>query len=539
MTRFSPSSIWIGSLLLWGAWAGCRTEPVTWRVPGHNVILLQDTLNWADLVPDTLWEEGEEGLRLTVEATRPLLDATALVPEFDTAWTDNFTLPFGGGPIPVAPGTPIWNEEETVPLDVPQAGLRRARLDGGVLRLQVSSTVQGPLSLVYEFEGAEFPEGTNGGEASIELLVDADTAEVVLDLTGVVLDLDGPQGLQYSRLATSWSVGVPADAAEPVGVFGSDALSLTVELSGLSVAQVEGRFDAQSLNVADILDIGAGEGGLQSLEVGWMGLEVDLTLRNTAGLDLRTTLNALQRIDSADGAATTTPLQDDALGTPVWLGRAELTGTGDMNAWSVAPTEATFQFSSDQGNLSGFLGSMPDALAWDVDLEVNPLGDVTGGYDRVDLTRLPEARIQVEAPLAVSASRAVWVDTLDIVPPDWLDYSGFLDLEVESALPVGATAQLQLVDLPESMTLFDDFLGPGWLDFADVVLIPGSGDPLAPTTTVSRVDMIQPHFEALRLGARLRVEVAFETPEAGATFNTAQRVVLRGHLDGDAQISVE
>ena len=535
---------WIGQhwtglgLLALLAWAGCRTEPVTWRVPLHNVILIQDTLSWADLVPDTLWEAGEEGLRLTVEATRPLLDADALVPVFDTAWTDNVTLPFQGGPIPVAPGTPIWNEEEAVPFDVPQAGLRRARLDAGVLRLAVSSTVQGPLTLAYAFEGAEFPAQTNGGSETIALQVNGDTAEVLIDLSGVVLDLDGPDGLQYSRLATTWSVGVPEEAAEPVGVFGSDVLSLTVELIGLSVAQVEGRFDAQALDVADVLNLG-GVDGLQSLEVGWTQLDVALTLRNTTGLDLRTTLNAVQRIDSMGDAATTTDLQDAAIGAPVWLGRAALSGSDAMDDWSVTPTEAAFQFSSQQGNLAAFLGSIPDAVAWDVGLEVNPLGDVTGGHDRVDLTQLPEARIRFDAPLEVAASRAVWVDTLDIVPPDWLDYSGFLDLEVESALPVGATLRLQLVDLPASMVAFEEFLGPGWLDFADVVLVPGSGDPQSPTKAVSRVDMIQPHFEALRLGARLRAEVEFETPDAGATFSTAQRVLIRGHLNGDAQISVE
>lgn len=534
-----PSQRFIGlGFMALLAWTGCRTEPVTWRVPLHNVILIQDTLSWANLVPDTLWEEGEEGLRLTVEATRPLLDADALVPTFDTSWTDNITLPFEGGPIPVAPGTPIWNEEESVPFDVPQAGLRRARLDAGVLRLAVSSTVQGPLSLVYAFEGAEFPAQTNGGSETIALQINGDTAEVLLDLSGVVLDLDGPDGLQYSRLATTWSVGVPEDAAEPVGVLGSDVLSLTVELNGLSVAQVEGRFDAQALDVADVLELD-GVDGLQSLEVGWTQLDVALFLRNTTGLDLSAMLNGIQRTDSIGGMPVTTDLEDAAIGTPVWLGRAVVSGSGAMDDWSVTPTESVFQFSSEQGNLAGFLGSIPDALAWDVGLEVNPLGDVTGGYDRVDLTQLPEARIRMEAPLEVAASRAVWVDTLDIVPPDWLDYSGFLDLEVQSTLPVGATLRLKLVDLPESMVAFEEFLGPGWLDFADVVLVPGSGLPQSPTTAMLQVDMIQPHFEALRLGARLRAEVEIETPEAGATFSSAQQIVVRGHLNGDAQISVE
>ena len=262
--------------------AGCRSEPVTWRVPMHDVLLLHDTLSWGQLVPDTLWEEGEEGLRLHIQATRSLFDADALVPTLDTAWTDAFSLPFTGGPIPVAPGTPLWQEEEQVPFNIPEVGLRRVRLGGGVLRLRVSSTVQGPLAVRYALEGAEFPPETNGGSPDIELTVEADTVEVSLDLAGVVLDLDGPDGLQFGKLATGWSIGVPDNAAEPVGVFGSDQLSLTVELAGLEVAQVEGQFDTQALTVADtlVLDDLA---GLQELELGWTGMDSDLTVRNTTG----------------------------------------------------------------------------------------------------------------------------------------------------------------------------------------------------------------------------------------------------------------
>ena len=518
--------------------AGCRSEPVTWRVPMHDVLLLHDTLSWGQLVPDTLWEEGEEGLRLHIQATRTLFDADALVPTLDTAWTDAFSLPFTGGPIPVAPGTPLWQEEEQVPFNIPEVGLRRVRLGGGVLRLRVSSTVQGPLAVRYALEGAEFPPETNGGSPDIELTVEADTVEVSLDLAGVVLDLDGPDGLQFGKLATSWSIGVPDNAAEPVGVFGSDQLALTVELAGLEVAQVEGQFDTQALTVADTLVLDA-LAGLQELELGWTGMDIDLTVRNTTGLDLNTTLNAVDRIDSAEGLADSMPLEDAAIGSPVWLARAGLAGQGGMDTWQLTPTEADFAFSSDAGNLAAFLASVPDALAWDVTLEVNPLGDVSGGFDRVDLTRLPEVDLEVTAPLSLSASRAVWVDTLDLVPPEWLDYAGFLNLEAESTLPVGATLKLELVDLPESLTLFGTVFGPYWWIFDELVVWPGSGDPNAPVAVTTSVDFMQPHFEALRLGARLRVEVELETPEGEADFRADQRVVLRGLLNGDAQISIE
>ena len=317
---------------------GCRTEPITWRTPLHGVILFQDSLGWSDLVPDTLWTEGEEGLRLEVRSRQPLLDADALIPDLDTAWTDVFTLPFIGGPIPVAPGAEVWSEDETVSFAIPDAGLRRVRLTGGELVLRVASTVQGPLELRYTFTGAEFPAGVNGGSNEIVLTVNADTAEVVLPLNEVELDLDGDENLIFSKLKTQWSVGVPASATEPVGVMGEDELSLSVALTGLRVAQVEGRFDPQELTIDDAIEVDD-FGGLQSLEVGWMGLDVDLTLINTAGVDFTAALTSMTRTDSVGAALETTALEDAALGDAVFLPRAQVSGS-DMGSWTAQPGTA-------------------------------------------------------------------------------------------------------------------------------------------------------------------------------------------------------
>ena len=126
--------------------AGCRSEPVTWRVPVHDVILLNDTLDWAKLVPDSLWVDGEEGLWLQVNGKERLVDSDALVPALDTAWVADFDVPFIGGPIPLPAGTSLWTQEEEINLNIPDAALRRLRLGSGKLLLSEESTVQGPSS---------------------------------------------------------------------------------------------------------------------------------------------------------------------------------------------------------------------------------------------------------------------------------------------------------------------------------------------------------------------------------------------------------
>jgi hypothetical protein len=517
---------------------GCRTEPVTWRTPVHEVQFLLDTLSWPNLVPDTLWTAGDAGLVLEVQSERGLVSALDLVPSLDTSWIDVLTLPFIGGPVPIASGTSVWSDSEEIGLAIPFAGLRRARLGGGTLSISVTSTVQGPLTLRYAIEGASFPTETNGGSEVVVVEVDSETSSVQLDLTGVVLDLEGQSGEELSRLATSWEVLVSPLAPQGVGIMGSDQLTLAVDLSGIEVAQVEGRFDAQTWSMSDGLTVG-GLDAIQELQVGWTELTLDLVFNNTSGLDLSGAVNALVREDEAEGIQTTTSLSSPALGQAVFLTRAAIAGTESMDDWTVVPTQGGLQFSSTEGSLAEFMGTLPQALSWDVQVEVNPLGDVSGGHDRVDLTQLPSMALSLKAPLEVSSLGAVFIDTLELVPPDWIGFDGLLTLDLENSMPVGATLFLELVDLPEYLLRFETIYPQELWAIGEVTLPLGSGDPNLPAASVQEVELENVHFEALRNGARLMAVVVLEASEEGARFEVDQSIIVRGHLNGDAILSFE
>ena len=79
---------------------GCRTEPVTWQVPLHDVILLNDTLSWSNLIPDTLWSQGEEGLVLEVNTTGNWIDPEALVPNLTRPGQNSSLCLSSGDPSP-------------------------------------------------------------------------------------------------------------------------------------------------------------------------------------------------------------------------------------------------------------------------------------------------------------------------------------------------------------------------------------------------------------------------------------------------------
>ena len=518
--------------------AGCRSEPVTWRVPVHDVILLNDTLDWAKLVPDSLWVDGEEGLWLQVNGKERLVDSDALVPALDTAWVADFDVPFIGGPIPLPAGTSLWTQEEEINLNIPDAALRRLRLGSGKLLLSVESTVQGPLELRYILSGATFPQTSNGGSSTIVLdIAPEGTSVVELDLAGVVFDLsDGAGG--FGGLLTAWEILVPATVEESVPVFGDDALSLNVAFQDVEVAQVEGQFGSRSIELNTIMEL---EGGdvLQALDVDWTLLGVGLEITNTTGLDLELTLDALNRTDSTEMGPVEEPLIDPVLGMPLLLTRANVLEVGSMADWQIAPTAVSLLLGAEGSTLADWLGSIPDVLTVTGAVELNPLGDVSGGYDRVDLGRLPTLEYTVMAPLQVGYSRAEWRDTLLPEIPEGVAFRGEVEFEVESSLPVGTTISLRLVDVPPFMLTPGIWPDADWYILPDLVVPPGSGDPEFPVRDTLGVALDGRHADALKQGARVVAEVVMETPEAGAQFSVEQSVVIRGHLDGDLILSVE
>ena len=517
---------------------GCRSEPVTWRVPLHDVILLNDTLDWATLVPDSLWVDGEEGLWLQVNGKERLVDSDVLVPALDTAWVADFEVPFIGGPIPLPAGTSLWTQEEEINLNIPDAALRRLRLGSGKLLLSVESTVQGPLELRYILSGATFPQTSNGGSSTIVLdIAPEGTSVVELDLAGVVFDLsDGAGG--FGGLLTAWEILVPATVEESVPVFGDDALSLNVAFQDVEVAQVEGQFGSRSIELNTIMEL---EGGdvLQALDVDWTLLGVGLEITNTTGLDLELTLDALNRTDSTEMGPVEEPLIDPVLGMPLLLTRANVLEVGSMADWQIAPTAVSLFLGAEGSTLADWLGSIPDVLTVTGAVELNPLGDVSGGYDRVDLGRLPTLEYTVMAPLQVGYSRAEWRDTLLPEIPEGVAFSGEVEFEVESSLPVGTTISLRLVDVPPFMLTPGIWPDADWYILPDLVVPPGSGDPAFPVRDTLGVALDGRHADALKQGARVVAEVVMETPEAGAQFSVEQSVVIRGHLDGDLILSVE
>lgn len=535
MSRLAAFTVAWTALLLWG----CRSQPVTWRAPLHRVIFLTDTMTWSDLVSDTLWTDGEEGLKLSASDRTALLTSGALLPNLDTSWSSELVLPFIGGPIPIPPGAEVWSEVETVNLSVPEVDLRRVRMAAGTLVLTASSTVQGPLELRYNIEGAAFPESTNGGSSEVVLqITPGEPAQYSLPLTGVELDLGGSNGLELSKLNTSWSVGVPPDATGDVGLLGSDMLSLDVAFEGLQVAQVEGRFGTRTIEVQESVNLD-GLDNLQELQVAWTSLELGVEFINTAGIDLGMTIDEVLRTDGGQDPAETA-LVDPALSLPILLPRATVTESQGMAMWEIEDARAGYVLGTGAGNVPAFLSSIPDAFAFSGSAEVNPLGDVTGGYDRIDLERLPELEWTLTAPLNVGASRAAWVDTLEPELPEGIEFDGDLIFSLESTLPVGVSIALSLVNVPSQLLLLEGPNGAGsFFSFPVMEAAPGMGVAAGPVVSEFTLPLLPIQFSALRLGAELEVKVMLETPEAGAAFNVAQSLVVRGHLDGDAVLSIQ
>ncbi|MDG2424997.1 MAG: hypothetical protein P8M07_00250 [Flavobacteriales bacterium] len=505
------------ALVLSVVWSSCQ-EPTRWSVPVEMAVL-QDTLTVANLLPDSLWTAQDDAVVLSYQGVVAQFDFGDQVQFSDTSWTDVNELPFSGGPVPIPPGTEIWGETDEIDFVVDGVDLRRVQLASGTMTIGMSSTIQGPLHITYEFPGSEFP-GYDG--PVVDLVVDGDTVMQEVNLAGAWLVLESDNGLEFNKLLSSFAVSTLDSAADDVPVYGTDVTTVSFKFEGVNIAKAEGWFGQPVVDVSGTMGLGS-VGQLDRAEVLWEEIDCELYMANSLGLDLAMTLNGFSRWSDGESLA----LEHPAFGQQAMLSRAVISESAE-GQWTVQPTSSwTLDLSDETTNVISWADLLPDSLSWDVELGLNPLGDVTGGYDRIDFDHLPELIIDLNVPLRVRIDALQFSDTTDTKGVFESDcescapFTGDLVLQVDNSFGLAMT--LYAVTVPSS----SDFLF-----YEPLLLLEGAVIPAEGQTTL-RIPIDFTLWRVLSEGRGIAWTVDMNTQGALVEMTIEDRVVVHGWLDGE------
>ncbi len=474
--------------------ANCSKQP-EWDVDVYAP-LLQSKLYIQDAIEDSLLATDAENalsLMYTSELFSFKVDSLFNIP--DTTTEESFSIPIGN--IQLAPGQQFVNDTIESEYSIQDVQLRFAKVRSGSVSVKLSSSIPEVTIFTYSLpyatlNGVPFqvvesiPAGSISNPTSIVK---------TYDLSGYILDLRGKNQNRYNTLLSIIQAEVDPNGSI-VNVSGGDFVKIENTFSEIIPEYARGYF-GNRIEVEQDVDSNT---FFSNIKAGTLSLEeadLTLTVLNEAGLDLRVNIEELEAINTQNQTAV--ELTGDVIDGLINLSRAQEASPGNLPI-----TPSSYQTSVDEtnSNLPAFISVLPDVLRYNVELQLNPLGNTSNGNDFIYYNTGIEVKAEATVPLKFSAQNLLVVDTLEFeIDQDSQEdvdpiQDGTLITYAQNYYPTDAVLQCYFMD--SSFVILDSlFLEPQLLS-AGIVNANGkvTSSTLTPLSTDANNDQINRLYDA-------------------------------------------
>ncbi len=505
---------------------GCRKEPTTWNT---EVLapLATGTLSLSDIIPDSISYIDENFLyHLVFNESISDLNVDSLVTIPDTIFSQKYVVPFSSGTISLPAGTQIISVNEEIEVGNEDVELHNVIMKSGYLKYKVKSYINGYMTCVYNLPGATLDGTALAITANVSPSIgDIPTiSEGQFDLTDYTFDLTGETGNGFNQLFSMGTVSVSSDAPSNASVQGQDSVVVELEFIDAKVKYAKGYFGQHlysfSQNVSFLDDIQIPSGVLM-LDQARMNLKIE----NNVGVDARFTFNAIEA--GNDNAAL-------ALDYAPFNNAINLTRAID-NGGIVTPFIANYLINENNSNLTSFIGLLPTQLNIQGQIEINPLGNISGASDFIYTDNPLQASVEVDVPLRVGLEGLGLQDTLDIILEQDVTANGYIVLVAENYFPFSADIKLTLLsdeNYPEEIILSGGYINAGYESFTGVVL--------NPSVSTIRIPFTSELLGRLRQENRMIARVTFNTPDFPQVYSLYDKykIDLRMFIEAAAEVEI-
>ena len=521
-----------GALLLL---AGCQkeAEKAQWDVD-IAVPLIRTTLTIGDLIGDTLISADGQGNVSIIYSARLFelgLDTLMAVP--DTSFTELYPsgvildfLPF-----PLIPGFDFPTATDPIHFDLDEFELRELKVRSGQLDIRITNSlttsILGHLGL---------PRATlNGQPLETDLIVPGGspgTPSILTRVTlldGYVFDLRGPGFNQVNTL--DMDLGLQTDPTGPWDTMRvDDILESVISYNDIVPQYARGYFGQRDIDVdADTSELNVFDGMSGLLDID--EVTAVLKIRNGIGVDARAEIGHIRSVNRSTGNVI--DLTHAITSSPLNLDRAIDLG----NSFQAATNAYTLNTSNS--NIDAFIENLPDAIAYDMDVETNPLGDVSNGNDFFYHESTLIADLDVDIPLRLIANNLALSRKTTVELDGTLEHHAFqygtLHFFATNRFPFSAQVTLEMVTTDNVLlaTLVPGgTIASGQVGFNGLVSS-ATTTQLDFTVSKEQLDLFYPGSAGGPDGARLRIGVVFNTADQ------SQHLQLRSDYTIDISASLE
>lgn len=409
------------------------------------VPLVKTTLTLEDLLPDSIIEtDVDTSIKLVYQTHLFDIDMDSLFKIPDTTITEIYSFPFSSIS---NPGASFYSSDEERELSISNGvELNYALIESGFIEIEIFSEINEQMIITYEIPSAT----KNGDTLVLNELIPAGTFGAdgyllkTIDLSGYELDLTGSSGSEVNTLITRAVGTVDTNATQPVTIFAGTKITYKNKLIDVVPSFVRGYFGSQQLHFGPETTSTSAFSLISSGTLDLDQVDVSLEFVNGFGVDAQLILNQLSTTNTS--SLITNSLTHSSIGTPLNLNRAQLTGSVPEVNYS----NYLLDINTSNSNIDQLIEILPNELLYDLNLNINPLGNISGGNDFVYKNHSLETKLNVEFPLSIIANNLTLNDTVDFSLSNEGETQNIIDgtlfLYADNGYPFDATIQLSLYD---------------------------------------------------------------------------------------------
>lgn len=508
----------------------CKKEP---SAPQWDVDLVaplvKTNLTLGDLIPDSILSADQDG-NVSVLYTTTLfelsLDTVLTAP--DTSFRYAYAIPFPG-PVQFQPGATFNTNDDVTHFNLDGLSLTELRVRSGQVDVAITNMMNGQIIGTFALPGASL----NGVPFSLEQTLAPGSpsspsySSNTRALDGYVFDMRGPDHNSVNTLATHINYA-NSTSGNPVTITDQDSLIALVSYHDIIPQYATGSFGTRTITVdpsSTSLDLFRNISGVLDLDQ----VNAVVKIRNGIGVDARANIHYLRSVNTSTGNSV--DLQHAITAGPVNIDRAMDLGNGFQ------PALNTFQLDQANSNIDLFIENLPSRLDYAMDVQINPLGDISNGHDFLYHDSKLTAELDVDIPLRLIASNLTLRKTMNVDLPGtgeahaW-NY-GTLHLFADNGFPFSAAVELAVVDASGQVLTV---LTPGGTAASGQL----GPDGLVSGRTSSRVDIHvrSEQMDLLHQTGLVRITAIFNTATQDQHIQLLDRYALALQLTVDANYTV-
>lgn len=342
----------------------------------------------------------------------------------------------------VFPAQDLFNKHDRMLIKLGGIDLKEIVLQTGQVNIKAVNTIDDSLRFSYNVPGASL----NQTSFMVNDIISPASSQAAVhynksyDISGYKMLLTGKNHDTINSLHQHL-IGSIDSTGEVKTMTLNDSIVFTYEMKNLIPNYAKGYLGKHAVNINNDTAKNTIFNNIISGTLNAKSVNIFFSVENYIGADASIIFNSIEALNSKTGENKT--LQSTFLGKHNHINRANSPVFGTINS-----TLYQFEINNSNSNITQLINLMPDNFIYNIDIDINPLGNISGGNDFLYTDKTIKANLNIELPLNLFANNLHLKDTIDISINESNNDNiiGMFVLKADNLYPINANVQLLMYD---------------------------------------------------------------------------------------------